>query len=71
MLLPSPKKYSVSYRNRVLTAFARGTIRSILNKMVEARFMTPEERDAEWGRPLPFESGLAPEGLKEEVPEEE
>ncbi len=61
MLLPSPKKYSISFRKHSLSPFARGTVRSILNKMVEAHFLTPEERDSEWGRPLSFESVLEQE----------
>ena len=55
MLLPSPKKYAISYRHGELSPYARKIMRSILNKMVMARFITPEERDLEWQTPLSFE----------------
>jgi monofunctional biosynthetic peptidoglycan transglycosylase len=60
MLLPSPKKYSISYRKRELTSYARRTIRSILSKMVQAKFLTPEERDFAWKTPLSFEVTFDP-----------
>ncbi|NDF15887.1 hypothetical protein EB061_11290, partial [bacterium] len=56
MLLPSPKKYAISYRKRQLTPYARRIIRSILNKLVMAGYLTPEEREIEWKTPLGFES---------------
>jgi monofunctional biosynthetic peptidoglycan transglycosylase len=56
MLLPSPKKYAVSFRKRELTPFARKRIRAILNKLVAAGYLTPEERDQEWRTPLSFEA---------------
>jgi monofunctional biosynthetic peptidoglycan transglycosylase len=56
MLLPSPRKYAVSFRKRQLTLFARKRIRSILNKLVQAGTLTPEERDQEWLTPLSFEA---------------
>jgi monofunctional biosynthetic peptidoglycan transglycosylase len=37
MLLPSPKKYSVSFKNKELTPFARGIVESILIKMRQAQ----------------------------------
>jgi membrane peptidoglycan carboxypeptidase len=55
MLLPSPKKYAISYRHAELTPYARKIIRSILNKMVMGHFITSEERDVEWRTPLGFE----------------
>jgi monofunctional biosynthetic peptidoglycan transglycosylase len=55
MLLPSPKKYAISYRHGELTPYARKIIRSILNKMVISRYLSPEERDLEWRTPLSFE----------------
>ncbi len=56
MLLPSPKKYAVSFRKRELTPFARRRIRAILNKLVMAGYLTAEERDQEWRTPLSFEA---------------
>lgn len=61
MLLPSPKRYSASYRNKSLTRYARKTIHSILNKMVSANILTSEQREEEWSRPLPFEVPEVPE----------
>ena len=55
MLLPSPKRYSISYRKGELTPYARRIIRSVLNKMVMAQYLSSEERDQEWATPLPFE----------------
>ena len=55
MLLPSPKKYSQSFRNRELTDYARETVDNILDKMTRAEFITEEERDREITNPLPFE----------------
>ena len=60
MLLPSPKKYSISYRQHALTPYARKIVHSILNKMVQAHYLTPEERDAEWAMPLSFEPVFDP-----------
>lgn len=60
MLLPSPKKYGVSFRQHRLTPYARRTIRSIMGKMVQAGFLTAEERDIEWSRPLSFEPTFDP-----------
>lgn len=55
MLLPSPIRYSQSYRARELTDFARESIDSILEKMVQARYLTVEEREAQRLVPLSFE----------------
>lgn len=56
MLLPSPKKYSISFRQKQLTPYARKTIRSILGKLVQARVISSEERTVLWSAPLSFES---------------
>lgn len=55
MLLPSPKRYSQSFRSKALTSYASRTVRQILDKMVQARYITPEQRDAEVNTPLSFE----------------
>lgn len=39
MLLPNPKKYSHSYRQKKLTSFARKSIESILHKMKQAHYI--------------------------------
>jgi monofunctional glycosyltransferase len=56
MLLPSPKRYSQSFRRRQLTAYARETVQSILHKMTQAHYLSEEERDEALVSPLPFES---------------
>lgn len=55
MLLPSPIRYSQSFRSKKLTAYARHTVESILTKMAQAHFILPEERDREIELPLSFE----------------
>lgn len=56
MLLPSPIRYGQSFRSKNLTPFARATVDSILGKMVQAHFLTPEDKDREGGKPLSFEN---------------
>ena len=43
MLLPSPKKYSQSFRNQELSVFASQSIDEILKKMKVAGHLSPEE----------------------------
>lgn len=43
MLLPSPKRYYVSFKQRSLTRFARSRIRSILTKLRWARIISHDE----------------------------
>ena len=70
MLLPSPKKYSVSFREKRLTKYARRTVNSILGKLVQARYITEEEKTAEQSRPLSFEAASqASQGLGAQGPE--
>lgn len=56
MLLPSPKKYSISFRKKELTRYSRKTIRSILNKLESAKVLTSEQKKEELEKPLSFES---------------
>jgi monofunctional glycosyltransferase len=56
MLLPSPKKYSVSYRKRVLTPYAASTVRSILGKLQATHRLSPEQYQAAVATPLSFEA---------------
>jgi monofunctional biosynthetic peptidoglycan transglycosylase len=58
MLLPSPKRYSQSFRAHKLTEYARSTIDSILGKMVRARYLTDEESALEKVASLSFEEPL-------------
>lgn len=43
MLLPSPKKYAVSYKRRSLTAFAQRSVHSILFKMLQGGYIGVDE----------------------------
>ncbi len=56
MLLPSPKKYSVSFRKKQLTPFARKIIRSILTKMEKAGYITELQHQIASAEKLTFES---------------
>ncbi|MCM2324718.1 MAG: transglycosylase domain-containing protein [Oligoflexia bacterium] len=67
MLLPSPIRYGQSFRAKRLTIYADRTIRSIIEKMARAQYLTEAERNDELGRRLPFESD-GPLGT--ELPEE-
>ncbi len=44
MLLPNPRIYSESFRNKELTEYAQETIESISIKLRQAKFLTEEER---------------------------
>lgn len=55
MLLPSPKRYSQSFRAKHLTDYASKTISDILGKMVQAQYLTDEQQSSEIARPLSFE----------------
>lgn len=46
MLLPSPVKYSVSFRNKELTDFAHQQVTNILYKLRQAKIITEDERVA-------------------------
>jgi monofunctional glycosyltransferase len=71
MLLPSPKRYSQSFRRKELTSYAKSTIRSILGKMAQARYLTEEEKEVEASAPLPFEAPPESPELKELPPAED
>lgn len=55
MLLPNPRHYSVSYRQKKLTPYARETVDSILEKMRQAHYLTDEEAATLTAKPLSFE----------------
>ena len=77
MLLPSPKRYSESFRRRELSNYAAKTVRSILGKMTQAHYLTEEELGVVVRQPLPFESagiraeGGQADGLESSSPESE
>jgi monofunctional biosynthetic peptidoglycan transglycosylase len=55
MLLPSPVRYSQSFRQKKLTGYARSTVSRILEKMSRAGYLTPEEADEARRERMPFE----------------
>lgn len=71
MLLPSPKKYSISFRKKALTKFASSAMRGILSKLLATKRITQEEYDLAIATPLNFEHSAEPIFSKEEVLEEE
>jgi monofunctional biosynthetic peptidoglycan transglycosylase len=60
MLLPSPKRYGVSFRKKTLTRFARDAIRGILDKLVAVHKLTDLEEQAALEMPLVFEVAETP-----------
>ena len=80
MLLPSPKRYSQSFKAKKLTRYASGTIRRILKNMGRAGYINEGELDLQLATSLPFEAqsageipvqALEPEPDPDEVPAEE
>ncbi|EQC50416.1 monofunctional biosynthetic peptidoglycan transglycosylase [Bacteriovorax sp. DB6_IX] len=55
MLLPNPKRYSQSFRERKLTEYAEETINKILDKMAVAKYISKEEALFLKSQPLSFE----------------
>jgi monofunctional biosynthetic peptidoglycan transglycosylase len=55
MLLPSPKRYSRSFKVKQLSPYARSTVQTILEKMTQARYLTQEELEIENSSLLSFE----------------
>lgn len=80
MLLPSPKRYSVSFRKKELTRYANRIIESILNKMQKGGFISAEVLYEELSIPLAFEKTRVlpeensqetlPSDISEELPED-
>lgn len=69
MLLPSPKKYSVSFRKKELTPYARGTMKSILAKLMATNRLSQDDYRLALATPLSFEA--VPMPLPEITPQEE
>ncbi len=61
MLLPSPKRYSQSFRDHRLTSYARRTIRNIMRKMVMGKYMAQELYEREDAIQLSFEIPETPD----------
>ena len=57
MLLPSPKRYSQSFRNHALTAYANQTVRSILSKMLQGGTLSSEHYERMLKTRMTFETG--------------
>jgi monofunctional biosynthetic peptidoglycan transglycosylase len=55
MLLPSPKKYYVSFKKRELTKFAKSRIQAILKKMKMGKVISQEQLESELATPLSWE----------------
>ncbi|MBU6376339.1 MAG: transglycosylase domain-containing protein [Bdellovibrionales bacterium] len=60
MLLPSPIRYSQSFRQKRLTPFARRRIAQILKKMVAAGYLTSVEGEAALSERMSFEQSEVP-----------
>ncbi len=71
VLLPSPIRYGQSFRKKQLTPYAASTIRSILRKMVQAGFLSEEERELAQRTALSFEEHAAPILTEGEGPADE
>ncbi len=54
MLLPNPKKYSLSFRKKELTPYASETMEQILLKMLQAKSITEPEYETAIGEELSF-----------------
>lgn len=55
MLLPSPKKYSGSFKRRCLTPFAKSRVRNILRKLRMGRIINPTQYAQEIYAKFPWE----------------
>jgi monofunctional glycosyltransferase len=71
MLLPSPVKYSVSFRKKALTPYAASTVRNILGKLRATNRISPEEYAAAMATPFGFEATQIPEPAVAPEDEEE
>lgn len=58
MLLPSPTRYGVSFREGKLSDFAKKQIQRVLHRTVQAHFLTMEEKDFYASIPLYFEKDI-------------
>ena len=66
MLLPSPVRYSQSFRQKQLTRYAGRTVESILSKMVQASMITEEQELAARRERMQFElQGVSESGSDE------
>jgi monofunctional biosynthetic peptidoglycan transglycosylase len=59
MLLPSPTRYGQSFRKHELTPYSRKIVNSVLEKMVQAQYLPPEELNAQRSTPFSFEDATS------------
>jgi monofunctional glycosyltransferase len=67
MLLPSPIRYSQSFRAKRLTEYAEDTVESILSKMTQAHYISEDERIQAMNQVLSFENippPIPPDGIQ-------
>lgn len=57
MLLPSPKRYYMSFKKRQLTPFAQGRVRTILKKLRMGKVINPGQYQNEISRRFSWERG--------------
>lgn len=55
LLLPSPKRYYISFKKKKLTPFARIRMKAILTKLRMGKIITPDQYAAELGRKFIWE----------------
>lgn len=67
MLLPSPVRYSQSFRQKQLSRYAGRTVESILSKMVQASMITDEQEQGARAERMSFEL----QGVSESGPDED
>lgn len=60
ILLPSPKRYSVSFRKRALTPFANDAVAGLLGKLLAAHRISETEYERALTTPLSFEADQSP-----------
>ena len=65
MLLPNPKKYSQSFREKKLSPYAQSIIESILKKIKQTNALSHEDLEIELGQKLDFEHVQDPLEIEE------
>jgi monofunctional biosynthetic peptidoglycan transglycosylase len=72
ILLPSPKRYSVSFRKHALTPFANETVANLLGKLLAVHKISEAEYEHALTTPLSFEADQSPRAVsKAEGPDDE
>ena len=71
MLLPSPKRYSVSFRKKELSKYADSVIQDLFSKLVATARLTEEESRVQLAPPLLFETAKPAASIQADKEEEE